>query len=218
VRTQNVAVAVAALGGVIAGMLIGPSLFAAKRNDSRGVEVVPALAAGNEDQQDQDRRRLAALEAQLGRMEARNVMREAASQPTATTAGAGADHKPPDISPEAVRERLRSLSADRRARHQNEPVDPAWARVAEPGLQADLVQLAKSDAGAAFVVQGVECKTRSCAAELRFPSYGSADGTASRLLHEPYSQSCARTVFVPEPDDPGAPYTVTLYFQCNDRT
>lgn len=215
-RTQHLAVAIAALGGVIAGVFIGPRVFASKGDDRpAGLDVLPALASG--DQNDEDRRRLAMLEARLGRMEAAKLTRDAESQRTAAATGAIAERKPPDLSPEAVRERLHSLSADRRARHQNEPVDAAWARVAEPGLQADLAQLARSDGGAAFVVQGVECRTRSCAAELRFPSYGSADATASRLLHEPYSQPCARTVFVPEPDDANAPYALTLYFQCDAR-
>jgi hypothetical protein len=216
VRAHHLAVAIAALGGVVAGTLIGPRLFAGQRDDRpAGVDVSPAAVSADQDQA--HRQRLAVLEARLARMEAAKLAGDVAPQPIAATTGAGAEPRPPDLSPQAVRQRLHTLSADRRARHDSEPVDPTWARVAEPGLQADLARLATTDGGATFVVQGVQCKTKSCAAELRFPSFGSADATASQLLHQLYSQPCARTVFAPEPDDPSAPYTLTLYFQCDDR-
>ena len=211
-RTHYLAVAIAALGGVLAGVVIGPRLIAGKHDDSRGgVDVVPTIATDSRN--DDDQRRMAALESRLQRMEAAKLM--ARDQPEQTPPPKA---NPPDVPPEAARARFMAQIENRRARHDNEPVDAAWASTTAPSLRTDLHKLGAPEGGAGFQVKGVECKTTSCAAALLFPGYESASAESARLLHGMYSQPCGTTVFMPEPDDPKAPYAVTLYFECDGRT
>src|SRR5262245_5560235 len=135
---HRLAVAIAALAGLAAGVLIGPRLLHGKRDVSRAeTSVVPVPAAAS--RSDEDGRRLAALEARLGRMEAASVQREAESRRTSAAPPEAPERRDPfDVSPAAAQQRLQSLLTERRAQHDSEPVDATWARAAEPGLNADL--------------------------------------------------------------------------------
>jgi hypothetical protein len=59
-------------------------------------------------------------------------------------------------------------------------------------------------------VENVDCRTDSCVALLRFPSYGHATGAYVKYVTGLTEPNCATSSVLAEPDDPEASYEVEL--------
>lgn len=190
------------LAGALAPLLYGrtaaptPSASAAPAPPAAasGARTVVVRGGGGEDAETRD------LAARVGRLE-----QAAVGEP------AGA----PDLEadPEEVREQL---AADRDAwlaAHEREPVDPAWAGAAEASLGRGLEAVA---AGAGLRVVGVRCKTTTCVGTVEWPTYDAATAAYGTVLHQRYEPNCTRSILLPEPPDPGAPYRAELTVDCGE--
>ena len=211
-RWPGLVVVIAVLLGVAAGLLIGTRLTQAHSvggPHERFVRPVAQSAPAT----DAERERMALIEARLRRLEARPEPSAVLAPQAPSPERAANDALTAE---EAPAQRFLEQVKERRASHDGEPTDRAWAGRVAPSLQSDLLLLAASDAGNLFRVGAVECKTTSCAAPLSFPSFQAAADSASLLLHSPYSQRCGTTVFLPEPADRAAPYELTMFFECEE--
>lgn len=93
-----------------------------------------------------------------------------------------------------------------------ESLDRPWATHAEASLSRDLVRLGDSS----FDVSSVACRTTSCVATLEWPSFNEATMSYNRLVTHDYEVNCTRTITLPEPEDPLAPYEAKLViYECS---
>jgi hypothetical protein len=165
-----------------------------------GLGVVLVWSALNDPPSDVGNR-LTTLEHQLARMEA----------------GLGGPSEPmPDEPPsplEAALIEAQSLAlwSSQLAAHAAEAIDEPWSSEASRKLRIDLVQLGEEHG---FSLLRTDCKTTSCAAALRWPSYHAAVEGFAALLHAGYEVDCARRITLPEPNDPDQPYDGTILFDC----
>lgn len=116
------------------------------------------------------------------------------------------------IDMEAQRELELSLWSAKLAEHEAQAVDEGWSSQASRSFQAELTRLGEERG---FLLVRTECKTTSCAATLRWPSFDAAVDGFAALLHAGYELGCARRTTLPEPDDPEQPYDSTLLFECS---
>jgi len=97
--------------------------------------------------------------------------------------------------------------------HDREPLDAPWADKTARSLSAEMAALAE---GGQFAVTGVDCKTTSCKAVFRWPSYAAAIKEGSKLLNHMYEANCTNTIMLPPPPDPNASYEATMLFDCEE--
>src|SRR5262245_14234806 len=148
---------------------------------------------------------------------------------TAAAAAGSADTKSPSATPEGdAATRARAYSeADMRAEqqrhireyedairaHDGEPLDARWADDTTPKLRTELASLAEASH---FAVTAVDCKTTTCKAVFRWPSYEAAVDASPKLLHQMYEANCTRTILLPPPADPNLPYEGRMLFDCEE--
>ena len=146
--------------------------------------------------------RLAALEQQLAELEAE---RGGPSPPVMPG-------EPPSPEEEAAIEAQHlALWSAKLVEHAAQDVDARWSAMASQGLAADLARLGDERG---FLLVSTDCRTTTCAAALRWPSYEAAVDGFSALLHAEYALACERRITLPEPEDPAAPYEGTILFDC----
>ncbi|WP_438035767.1 hypothetical protein [Sorangium sp. So ce204] len=96
--------------------------------------------------------------------------------------------------------------------HAQQRRDAGWAERAEESFQADLDAIAP---GRGLEIVDVDCRTTSCAATIRWPSYTpEVMDDAGFLAGRPYRERCAKSISVPPPEDPSAPYESKIVFDC----
>jgi len=108
--------------------------------------------------------------------------------------------------------RWKERYAERLQRVHAEPRDPSWAGPTERLFRDDFGQRAEQ-----FEAQvvGVECKTTTCLAKVRWESYGKAKAKFMDVVHESFSTNCATTMDVgSEPPNPEAPHEALVIFEC----
>jgi hypothetical protein len=149
---------------------------------------------------------LAALELRLQALEARERLRGADAQTIAPSAG-----PTPFLSPEDEAEAAKKGHERWVSRFDAESVDPHWSESAQADFNQDLDRLASTGG---FSVQSVNCRVTMCKAELQWPSYAAARRSDGYLMTYRYTENCARHFFHPPPDDPSAPYSATVYYDC----
>jgi hypothetical protein len=151
--------------------------------------------------------RLTAIERQLAGVEAQ------LDSPTEP----GAPHKeePPaaEINLEERTKQELELWSSKLAEHAAEALDEPWSSETSRKFQTDLTRFSQARE---FSVIQTDCRMTSCAATLRFRSYGEAVDELSGLLHADYEVGCARRITLPEPEDPDGPYDGTILFDCTD--
>jgi hypothetical protein len=54
--------------------------------------------------------------------------------------------------------------------------------------------------------------------QLSWDSYGAARSQAKKIVQYTYATNCMREILTPEPDNPDAPYTANVYFDCKEPT
>lgn len=114
--------------------------------------------------------------------------------------------------PEARAEKERMAEAAHEAAlalHRQEPRDAPWAREREQALTGQLTQAAPT---VGMEVVGVDCRTTSCVARLRWADMATARGQIAALLDETARVGCARRIQFP--DTGAAPYEAELYLEC----
>jgi hypothetical protein len=122
---------------------------------------------------------------------------------------------PPQIQEDAarLREEGRLRWHRRLDDHGTEPLDPAWAANVAARFQADLASMA-ADGG--FRPVAVRCHSRTCAAEVEYPSFDAATQGFQDLLVAPYALGCGTQTVLEEPADPSVPYVATVLFDCSE--
>jgi len=97
-------------------------------------------------------------------------------------------------------------------RHHDEPVDSDWSSRTRAAFEEDI---AAAVGGIADDIE-IECRSESCLASVRFPSFHDATGSFTSLLQYSYRSNCATSVAAPEPEDPSEPYATSLLFVCDE--
>jgi hypothetical protein len=94
-------------------------------------------------------------------------------------------------------------------RHEREALDAAWA---EPAAESFTAGLRGMIGKGSEELRGVECKTASCKATIRFPSYEAARAGFSRYATGFFEIACASSTVLSDPEDPSAPFDVDVLF------
>ena len=124
-----------------------------------------------------------------------------------------------DLSPEELERQHAQLFEAWRGKIEgfaNEPVDGAWASVAEAKIADQVAVLLEVDAD--FDYLGTTCKSDHCATSVRFANFGAARMGAKRLLHQNYKVGCGTEIMLPPPRDAEQPYDATLMHDCWDQS
>jgi hypothetical protein len=95
-----------------------------------------------------------------------------------------------------------------------EAIDSAWAARTEESIRSGLTEISKR---VTFESKKVACKTTSCVAVLRWPSYELARNTYTDFLHSTFAGECGRAILLPSVDKeaPGAAVEATMVLNCN---
>jgi hypothetical protein len=121
--------------------------------------------------------------------------------------------------PPPSRETLAASTAEHLARHQaavdahwREPVDPSWAKEAEASFARGLAAV-KTSTPSEF--DKVDCRSKTCVADLHFPSYEAERNTFLEYVTHGYEHQCGKELYGPVPEDGSKPYSVTLVLDCS---
>ena len=134
------------------------------------------------------------------------------SRVSATSAGS------PSAPPESAEAREASRLAVHRAAieaHWKEPDDPAWSKPTQASFLRGLAEVAASTKSA---FDRVDCRSRTCVADLEFSSYETERKNVMPFLAHGYGAPCGTSMYGPVPQDPAAPYKLTLVLDCSSRT
>lgn len=93
--------------------------------------------------------------------------------------------------------------------HESEPIDEAWASFANATYDADLNDLGPR---AGFEVLDIDCRSRSCAATLRWMSWTAMAKSRRLLFSARFVMRCGVAVFAPPPADVTASYDLRVMF------
>jgi hypothetical protein len=132
-------------------------------------------------------------------------------QTDADTADVGQPRPTPSPSREEQWHETVRQHDDSIATHWQEPMDGAWARKAQSSFKDELSAL-QSDGH--FRLENVDCRSRSCIADVRFDNYFQASTQWQRIVHARYTEPCSKEVVNDAPTDPAAPYKTTVVFDC----
>jgi hypothetical protein len=92
--------------------------------------------------------------------------------------------------------------------------DPAWSPEATNAFKKDFQALGETTK---FELVDMECRMSLCRAKFRWSSFPEASANWEKLLHAKYEKNCARTVYLPMPDDPEQPYETSAHFDCTEE-
>lgn len=105
---------------------------------------------------------------------------------------------------------------ERLARHDDSPVDQDFSSQVEPIIEKDLADLSQLAGG--FEVVSVECRSKSCKAEMLWDDYPSASQNFQPLLLNGYGIDCRTDILLPRPDDAEAAYEGSFLMHCDRGT
>jgi hypothetical protein len=94
--------------------------------------------------------------------------------------------------------------------HGRDGLDPVWASQTTAAVNQ---VLAESSPQGGFAVKGVDCRRRSCVAQLEWPSYAAASEGFHAVVGG-YGASCASEIVLPPTDAPDRPYRANLFLAC----
>jgi len=190
--------------GILLPLALRPKLDAA--HEASLIEPSTAVATPWAEGVQKNDPRISALEQRLSILEAKPE--QEAGIPSETPA---AKLLPP--SREEAEAELAKEKTDLFAKVASDPIDPSWGPKAGRDLRQNLEAAASSEG---FEIRNVECKTTVCSAELQWPTYQDARTARDRLLTNPYSLNCTRTIFLPRPNDETRPYGSSLILDCEE--
>lgn len=116
---------------------------------------------------------------------------------------------PPPV-PTADPERRRAEFALELQRHAHEAADPAWAATLVPELARGL---AAGGEGGGYLVHDIDCRARTCLAELEWSDQEAAVEGYRAALTAQFGRPCRTKIVLPEAAGPG-PYRATLLLTC----
>jgi hypothetical protein len=150
--------------------------------------------------------RLAALEQEVARMRMRD-------EP------AGQTEPPPTElpSPEEERRRVEDHFTELERQLLAEPVDPSWSGGATESLRTSLSGVGANDG---FDLLAAECRTQTCRATLRWPSYEAAVETGMRLPERAIpGLNCTSSIWLkePAPGQAAGSYAASLFLDCSEQ-
>jgi hypothetical protein len=153
---------------------------------------------------------LADVQRRLANLE-RSVTASTASESAANVAApaSGAAQVPP--SPEQERQEVIAQRDNQMRAFEAEHYDPVWSTSTKTAFRKDLEAIA---ANKNYKLESVDCKTTLCRAVVRGSSYDEVQTGTGELLHAMYRTNCSRTLFLPKPEDPNAPYEGTIVYDC----
>jgi hypothetical protein len=206
-------------GAAVIGVLVGAGLvLALEARAHRGTaEEPPASNQPNEPEVSAppasrlDDRRLAALEAEMRELKQAKV-HDSELAPAAL----------PAPSPQSTLEqRNESVMAFHRkmegeiASHRSEPRDERWATAKERTFSSQLAGVA-AKITPSFSVVGVDCRTYTCVAELRWPNQEEAHASLRELLSSSVEIGCARRISLPDQPPAGDGYRASMLIDCSN--
>ena len=150
--------------------------------------------------------RLAALEEAVRTMQARAQAQ--APAPDGARPAASVEAEAP---PRASRPDEGAVHADLLARHNSEPVDPTWAPATTLTIQT---QLAASP-GTSYQLEGVDCRSTTCVANLRWSSRTAADQELDEVVGSTSAGPCTRRLTLPNEAGERDAYRASLFFDCS---
>jgi hypothetical protein len=111
--------------------------------------------------------------------------------------------------------RARDVRAHRAAieRHQQEPVDQLWSQPSARRLREFLSALPTHSN---FAVRSVDCRTSTCVAELRFPTYAVAQSTWRSILNIPNPLGCGTEITLEDPQPAAPSYDLSVVYDCGE--
>jgi hypothetical protein len=112
--------------------------------------------------------------------------------------------------PAADPERRQAEFALKLENHAREAADPAWAATLVPDLERGL-GAGGSDGG--YSLHGIDCRARTCLAELEWSDYDAAVEGYRAALTADLGRSCATEIVLPRAAGSG-PYRATLHLTC----
>lgn len=137
--------------------------------------------------------------------------------------GDGAATDPAEYAALLAQERHASQAEDRQnfaaaiELHDAQPGGSSWSARAGASLEDGIADVIRRTDDVASL-EGVDCRSDSCLAVLRFPSYRQAMSNFARYVTSSYEQNCATSSVVAPPEDPTQPYNVKVLFTgCQDR-
>lgn len=161
--------------------------------------------------------RLLALERRVTELSARPALAPAPApvsapqaQP-APTREPNMDPLPPD--PKAQEEMVHVAFEQQVEAAMHDPVDAAWANTAGRTLHDELQSLRGNDER--YRIVRVDCRTRTCLAELDFTNFADARSQLGRLVVETNLEGCASTGHIDPTEDPASRSKMRLLFDCN---
>lgn len=192
---MNRSVVAATIAGLIAGVLgsVAANSWFSSKSRSEQVPGVPLLADGDPNPSAHSR-----SEVSKGML---------AALALAAAKGKGQANVPPPPLPERQKS-LREFN-DALAIHMREPDSPAWAARTKQGLTADLRGLS---AKAGFSAFEVDCRSKTCAGFIEWPSPAAATQNLSEILHNEYKINSSVRVALPA-DLPDGPCRVSVIFE-----
>ncbi len=122
--------------------------------------------------------------------------------------------RPPRLDREQARQELLERQQAQLAAHQREPVDFVWSQAAHASFSADFSVLTR---GESFQVKGLDCRTATCVVTVEWGNYAEASAGYPELLQYGYGMDCARSILLPEPENPDARYQASLVLDCQGR-
>jgi hypothetical protein len=120
---------------------------------------------------------------------------------------------PPTPDPEQLRQSLLRQQHARMEGHSQQPIDFAWSQQATRSFASDFSELVQ---GQTFTLRSIDCRSTSCVAMIEWPGYDEAVGSYQVLLHHTYGMDCARSLLLPEPEDPTRRYEAPFILDCQN--
>lgn len=121
------------------------------------------------------------------------------------------DPLPPD--PKAQEELVHVAFEQQVEASLRDPVDGAWANTAGRTLQDELKSLRGNDER--YRIVRVDCRTRTCLAELDFNTFSDARSQLGRIVVNTNLEGCSSTGHIDPTEDPASRSKMRVLFDCN---
>lgn len=192
--------------GALAGVAIAATLALAPRSKSRPVGqtgVAGVREASEPRVPPAPDPRIEQLERRLAGIEARSADSTAKESPASV----------PNVPAPSIEESQAMVRAEHRKAledHRRETIDTSWARDTSEVLATALRPLATSTDGA---VVGVDCRSKTCVAEIEWTNFPAANRGWRSVLHGDYDR-CSVRVTLDDAVDPERRFRTSVLFTC----
>jgi hypothetical protein len=216
IRSVVVGLGIASVMG--AGFLIGRGRAESSVHARPGATTEPFAPDEGAKSRTDGRDRTAALELEIANLR-REMLKHSArldeklEEDERARESARAEKEPPNIPTAEEDEKIAEARfAGFAARHQRDPVDPAWAPEAQANLKTGLAAIEKE---AGIKVLETECKTEVCRAKVEWDNYEAARKTGAMLAQVTLpGLFCGQSLRLEEPLEREARYSTYVYLDC----